>query len=242
MEQDEQHIQQLQDQRRKEFREFIYLPLFYLIPDEIAIKRKLHNFPRDPNMVVYSEHWRSIYQGKHFQVMLLDTWGWMMWQSLGIRGGVDNYSKNDPFVQMVFAIPMWAWLVDEMNITTDLLASMAPGTEMPFLTMEQASYNCDQIAKRFWNHPFPTPHPRHNRQTQGRLKQMRADNLDISKTTHSYKWYLRHPCGYGWLTKWASPQIYWQAWHPVQKCRFLQWSKPHTTATKSPNGSGIIHS
>ena len=150
----EQHYQQVMAERQKMFREFIYLPIFYLIPDEIAIKRKLADFPRDPNMVVYNDHWREVYHSKHFQVMLLDTWGWMMWQSLGIRGGVDNYSKNDPFVQMVFAIPMWAWLVDEMGITTDYLASLAPGTEIPFLTMEQAAHNCDQIAKRFWNHPF----------------------------------------------------------------------------------------
>jgi len=100
-----------------------------------------------------SEHWRSVYNSKYFQVIVLDTWGWMMWQCLGIRGGVDNYSKNDPFVQMVFMLPMWAWLVDEMGITTDYLASLAPGTEIPFLTMEQATHNCDQIAKRFWNHP-----------------------------------------------------------------------------------------
>ena len=142
------------DKRLQAFRKFSYLPIFYMIPDEIAIKRKLADFPRDPNTIVFSEHWREVYRSKHFQVMLLDTWGWMMWQSLGIRGGVDNYSKNDPFVQMIFAIPMWAWLVDEMGITTDYLASLAPGTEIPFLTMEQAAHNCGQIAKQFWNHPF----------------------------------------------------------------------------------------
>ena len=141
-----------QEQRRKAFRAFHYLPLFYLIPDEIAIKRKLVDFPHDPNIVLMDEHWQAVYHSKHFQVMVLDTWGWMMWQCLGIRGGVDNYSKNDPFVQMVFMLPMWAWLVEEMGITTDYLASLAPSTEIPFLTMEQATHNCDQIAKRFWNH------------------------------------------------------------------------------------------
>jgi len=149
----EQYTQLIQEERRKEFAKLRYLPLFYLIPDEIAIKRKLADFPRDPNMVFLDRKWNEVYHSKHFQVMLLDIWGWMMWQSLGIRGGVDNYSKNDPFVQMVFMIPMWAWLIDEMGITTDYLASLAPGTEIPFLTMEQAAHNCDQIAKRFWNHP-----------------------------------------------------------------------------------------
>jgi hypothetical protein len=149
-----QYMQLIQEERRKAFAELRYLPLFYLIPDEIAIKRKLADFPRDPNMVWLDKKWWEVYHSKHFQVMLLDTFGWMMWQSLGIRGGIDNYSKNDPFVQMVFSLPMWAWLVAEMGIHTDLLMSNAPGEEIPFLTMEQAVYNCEQIAKRFWNHPI----------------------------------------------------------------------------------------
>ena len=141
------------EQRRQLFSGFSYLPLFYLIPEEMAIKRKLADFPRDPNVAVMDEHWREVYFSEYFQVMLLDTWGWMMWQALGIRGGIDNYSKNDPFVQMVFMVPMWAWLIDEMGITTDYLASLASGTEIPFLTLKQAAHNCGQIAKRFWNHP-----------------------------------------------------------------------------------------
>ena len=149
----EQYIQQIYEQRRQLFSEFSYLPLFYLIPEEIAIKRKLADFPRDPNIVVMDEYWRSVYFSKHFQVMLLDTWGWMMWQSLGIRGGVDNYSKNDPFVQMTFSLPMWAWLIAEMGIHTDMLSSHAYGTEIPFPPMEHVIHNCDQIARRFWNHP-----------------------------------------------------------------------------------------
>jgi len=142
-----------QEKRRQAFKELRYLPLFYLIPDEMLIKRKLADFPRDPNIVLMSEHWRAVYNSKQFQVMVLDTWGWMMWQCLGIRGGVDNYSKNDPFVKMVFYLPMWASLVAEMGITTDYLASLAPGTEVPPITMEQAAMNCDQIAKQFWHHP-----------------------------------------------------------------------------------------
>ena len=146
----EQHVI---EERRRLLKEFIYLPLFYMIPDEIAVKRNLHTFPRDPYIAATDTHWREFYQSKWFQVMVLDTWAWMMWQCLGIRGGIDNYSKNDPFVILTYSLPMWAWLLAEQGITTDLLAAYPAGAEVPFLSMEQAAHNCDQFAKLFWHHP-----------------------------------------------------------------------------------------
>jgi hypothetical protein len=141
------------EQRRQALKDFLYLPLFYLIPDEIAQKRKLDTFPRDPYVAATTKEWKEVYNSKWFQVTVLDTWGWMMWQCLGIRGGVDNYSKNDPFVIMTFNLPMWLALLAEQGINTDFLAAQPPGTEIPFLSMEMAAHNCGQIAKRFWAHP-----------------------------------------------------------------------------------------
>lgn len=145
--------QEIFEQRRRALKDFKYLPLFYLIPDEIAQKRNLDRFPRDPYVVATSPEWIEVYNSKWFQVSLLDTWGWMMWQCLGIRGGVDNYSKNDPFVLMTFSLPMWAALLAEQGINTDFLALNFCGTEIEFPSMETAAHNCGQIAKRFWAHP-----------------------------------------------------------------------------------------
>lgn len=141
------------EQRRMVLKDFKYLPLFYMIPYEIAHKRKLDEFPRNPYAAASCVEWREVYSSALFQTTLADTWGWMMWQCLGIRGGVDNYSINDPFVRVTFNMPLWMGLLAEMGITTDFLAAQEPDTEIPFLTMEQAAHNCDQIAKRFWNHP-----------------------------------------------------------------------------------------
>ena len=141
------------DHRMEVMKGFKYLPLFYLIPDEIALKRGLSGFPRDPYAAAMDAYWREVYNSKWFQVTVLDTWGWMMWQCLGIRGGVDNYSKNDPFVIMTFSLPMWAALLAEQGINTDFLAAQPPDTKIPFLNMEMAAHNCGQIAKLFWNHP-----------------------------------------------------------------------------------------
>jgi len=144
----------LYDHRRRMFKGFHYLPILYLIPDEIAIKRGLADFPRDPYIAVTDDKWIDVYNSLNFQVLLMDTWAWMMWQCLGIRGGIDNYSKNDPFIRMVYDLPMWAWLLDEGGISIDLLAQYPHGMEIPFLTMEQAAFNCDRFAERFWEHPM----------------------------------------------------------------------------------------
>ncbi len=141
------------EHRRQALKDFIYLPLFYLIPDEIAQKRKLDDFPRDPYFAATTQKWIEVYQSKLFQVTLLDTWGWMMWQCLGIRGSVDNYSQHDPFVLMTFSLPMWAALLAEQGIHKGFLAAQPEGTEIPFLSMEMAAHNCGQITKRFWAHP-----------------------------------------------------------------------------------------
>ena len=145
--------QDIFERRRQALKDFKYLPLFYLIPDEIAQTRKLDSFSRDPYLAVTTPQWIEVYNSEWFQVMVLDTWGWMMWQCLGIRGGFDNYSKNDPLVIMTVSLPMWAALLAEQGINTDFLAAQPHGTEIPFLSMEIAAHNCGQVAKRFWAHP-----------------------------------------------------------------------------------------
>ena len=42
---------------------------------------------------------------------------------------------------------MWAWLLAEQGITTDMLEAYPAGAEVPFLSMEQAAHNCDQFAR-----------------------------------------------------------------------------------------------
>lgn len=61
------------EERRQALTELHYLPLFYLIPDEIAIKRGLGDFPCDPYILATDEHWLEVYHSKLFQVKLMDT-------------------------------------------------------------------------------------------------------------------------------------------------------------------------
>ena len=146
--------QSIYEHRRQVFKGYYFLPLFYLIPDEIAQKRGLADFPRDPYIAVTDEKWRAVYYSKQFQVIVLDTWAWMMWQCLGIKGGIDNYSINNPINRMVCDIGMWAWLLSEIGVDIEMLAGFTHGAEIPFVTMEQAAMNGEKFANLFWNHPM----------------------------------------------------------------------------------------
>jgi len=139
--------------RRRMFEGMHYLPIIYLIPDEIAEKRGFADFPRDPYIAATDDKWWAVYHSQPFQMKLMDTIAWMMWQSIGIKGGIDNYSIRNPITIMVYDLGMWVWLLSQIGITTDTLAEYPHGEEMPFLTMEEAAELCEGLANAFWNHP-----------------------------------------------------------------------------------------
>ena len=145
--------QYIYEHRKRMFEGMHFLPIIYLIPDEIAQKRGFVNFPRDPYIAATEDKWVEVYHSKQFQVMLLDTWAWMMWQCLGIKGGIDNYSTNNPITRMVYDLGMWSWLLSEIGISIYTLAEYPHGKEIPFITMEEAAINGDAFANLFWNHP-----------------------------------------------------------------------------------------
>ena len=145
--------QYVYDHRRRMFEGLHFLPIIYLIPDEIAVKRGLADFPRDPYIAATEDEWWETYHSKKFQVTLMDTWAWMMWQCLGVKGGIDNYSTNNPITRMIYDLPMWAWLLSEIEIDIDMLAGLPHGEEIPFLSMEESAEYCERFANLFWNHP-----------------------------------------------------------------------------------------
>ena len=127
------------EHRRRMFEGMHYLPIVYLIPDEIAEKRDFADFPRDPYIAATEDKWWDVYNSKHFQMNLMDTISWMMWQHLGIRGGIENYSIRNPISIMVYDLGMWVWLLSELGIDLDELASLPHGEEIPLLTMDKSA-------------------------------------------------------------------------------------------------------
>jgi len=130
-----------------------YLPIVYLIPDEIAEKQGFANFPRNPYIAATEDKWLDVYNSNYFQMNLMDTISWMMWQHLGIRGGIENYSIRNPISIMVYDLGMWVWLLAEVGIDLDALSALPHGEEIPFLTMEESAEICNALANAFWNHP-----------------------------------------------------------------------------------------
>lgn len=73
------------------------LMMFYLLPEEVVARTELTDFPRDPYEVLNNSKWREVYESDYFQLVLADTWAWLIWEHLGIRGGMEQYSGYDPF-------------------------------------------------------------------------------------------------------------------------------------------------
>lgn len=140
--------------RTMTLREFKYLPMFYLLPKEFLVKRRMDQYPRDPMTFATDPYWKSIYQSQYFEVQLMDLWAWMMWQTFGIRGGFDSYSPNEPFVRIAINLPVWTAIVAELGMTTDLLASLSQSHgELPFTSEYETAHNCGLIAKRLLDLP-----------------------------------------------------------------------------------------
>lgn len=140
--------------KRQALRPFMFLPLFYMIPREHLAVRKLDKFPRNPFVAVSSPKWRRLYRSVGWQLEVAEIWAYMMWPYMEIRGRPSHYTTDDPFVRMMYSLPLWAWLLSLVGVTTDALASFPDDEPVRYLTEMEAEYNCKQNANLFWNHPY----------------------------------------------------------------------------------------
>lgn len=134
-----------------EFRKYPRLPMFYLLPREIVDRINLLEFPRNPHEVLRNPHWQEVYNSDYFLLALTDTWAWMMWQFLEIRGGMESYSGYDPFWIMAHALQLWQDLLCKLGATTDKLAACPKDAVIPYCSMDEASIWCENLAKLFWS-------------------------------------------------------------------------------------------
>ena len=140
--------------KRQALRPFLFLPLFYMIPREHLILRKLDGFPRNPFVAVSSPKWRRLYYSKGWQLEIAEIWAYMMWPHLELRGRLSHYTTDDPFVRVLYSLSLWAWLLSLTGVTTDMLASFPDDASVRYLSELESEYNCKQYAKIFWEHPY----------------------------------------------------------------------------------------
>ena len=139
------------------FRGHDALMMFYLLPEEVVARTELTDFPREPYKALDDPHWREVYDNDYFQLALCDTWAWLVWDYLGIRGGMEKYSGYDPFYIMAHTYLLWAKVFRKMGLTPEsYFANVDPGDKMAYLTHELAADTIREMVEYFISHSdFP---------------------------------------------------------------------------------------
>ncbi|MCL2579215.1 MAG: hypothetical protein FWE32_04205 [Oscillospiraceae bacterium] len=141
-------------ERRAALRHYPYLPLFYALPQPLVVARKMDKFPRNPFVAISDPKWRKLYHTLGWQAEVADLWAITVWPYLGIRGGMSNYSIRDPFVLLMYSLPLWSALLAAIGINLDNLAGCPDNGEMAYLTEAQTDQLCESMAKMFWHDPY----------------------------------------------------------------------------------------
>ena len=113
------------------------LMMFYLLPRELVEKVNLLDFPRDPYEVFSSPKWIARYKDEYFDLVLYDTWAWLVWPHFGIRGGMESYSGYDPFWCLAHAITLWIRTLKKMGMNAQQFFTSPPGAKLRYLSHEE---------------------------------------------------------------------------------------------------------
>jgi len=119
------------------FRGHDQLMMFYLLPEDIVARTELVGFPRDPYKALEDPKWRKAYESDYFQLALTDTWAWLVWDHLGIRGGMEQYSGYDPFWRLAHAYSLWMRVFRLMGMGAETYFNLEPGDMLRFLSREE---------------------------------------------------------------------------------------------------------
>jgi len=116
------------------------LMMFYLLPEEVVARTELTDFPREPYTALDDPDWRKVYESDYFQLALSDTWAWLVWDYLDVRGGMEQYSGYDPFWRLAHTYSLWMQVFRSMGLTAErYFANIAPGDQMAYLPYEEAA-------------------------------------------------------------------------------------------------------
>jgi hypothetical protein len=120
------------------FRGHEQLMMFYLLPENIVADRaKMPDFPRDPYEVLNNPKWQEVYKSDYFQLALTDAWAWLIWEHLGVRGKMEQYSGYDPFWRLAHAYTMWMLVFKMMGLTAERYFDFEPGYGLRYLSQEE---------------------------------------------------------------------------------------------------------
>jgi DNA-directed RNA polymerase specialized sigma24 family protein len=136
------------------FRGHDRLMMFCLLPEEVVARTELTDFPREPYKALDDPHWREVYESDYFDLVLCDTWAWLVWDYLGIRGGMEKYSGFDPFWRMAHTYLLWIQAFNKMGLTAERYFAnvTSPGDKMAYLTHELVAETTCNMVEFFIKH------------------------------------------------------------------------------------------
>ena len=127
------------------------LMMFYLLSEDIVARTEITDFPRDPYLVLKDPKWREVYESDYFDLVLTDTWAWLVWEHLGIKGGMEKYSGFDPFWRLAHAYPLWIQAFNKMGLTAEVYFNFEPGYALRYLSREELDLNITEMMQFFIN-------------------------------------------------------------------------------------------
>lgn len=136
-----------------DFRGHERLMMFYMLPENVLARTEIPDFTRDPYKAIRSKKWREIYESDYFDLVLTDCWAWLVWDYLGIRGGMEKYSGYDPFWQMAHAYPLWILTFRKMGLTAgSYFDGVTPGFSIGYMSHEQTDDAAGDMIEYFIKH------------------------------------------------------------------------------------------
>ncbi|MDL2324181.1 hypothetical protein LJC61_03390 [Ruminococcaceae bacterium OttesenSCG-928-A16] len=119
--------------------ELFLLPMFYLLPQEILDVTSYADFPRSPYQVRDSDKWMEVYRSEHFQRIVLDGMGNMVWRQLGIKAMMESYSGYSP-LWILCRLDVWLGAAIEKGWNVRTLSAVSPTFQFPVFSLAEADF------------------------------------------------------------------------------------------------------
>lgn len=115
-----------------------YLPLVYLLPEEIIAKcPTLRNLPRKPRAVMYSEAMLKIVESDQFLNEISDAVAALAFPYFGFGGWKEHYTGWCPVWKLSYVLPIWARVVNaEIGWDLQALLLIPSSQSIPFFNSD----------------------------------------------------------------------------------------------------------
>ena len=127
-----------------------YLPLVYLLPEEIIIRcPTLRKLPRKVRMIINNKSIMEIINSDQFLNEISSAVSWLVFPHFGFRGWVEHYSENNPVWKLSYNLGLWGRMIKE-DIDWDLqgLFYISSTENIPFFDSDYVKVIFGRVVKR----------------------------------------------------------------------------------------------